>query len=171
MRWSQARLTRIRWAVVIWPSRTTGRSAIAPTARIAACGGLITAEKPSIPYIPRLETVNVAPESSGGVICPPRTRCASHRHPDIDPRVELEPPIPIGPICPRVLAQRQRTGLDHHVVERRHHGVLRSQRFQLSPPLNRLTHIHRSTQIEVRRGGLRLGHPARDHLLGLRELF
>src|SRR5680860_1330217 len=65
MRWSQARSTCIRWALAISPSRTTGRSSTAPTARIAACGGLITAEKPSIPYIPRLETVKVAPELSG----------------------------------------------------------------------------------------------------------
>ena len=57
----------------------TARSAIAPTARIAACGGLITAAKLSIPNIPRLETVKVAPESSGGVIEPSRTRSASAR--------------------------------------------------------------------------------------------
>ena len=41
-----------------------GASAIAPTARIAACGELITGGKFVTPYIPRLETVNVAPESS-----------------------------------------------------------------------------------------------------------
>ena len=52
---------------------------IAPTARIAACGGLITAAKFSMPNIPRLETVKVPPESSGGVICPSRTRAARAR--------------------------------------------------------------------------------------------
>ena len=61
-----ARLSGIRCAVVISPSRTTGRSTIDPTARIAAWGGLITAEKLVMPYIPRFETVNVPPESSGG---------------------------------------------------------------------------------------------------------
>ena len=43
----------------ISPSWTTGRGVISPTARIAACGGLITATKRLIPYMPRLETVNV----------------------------------------------------------------------------------------------------------------
>ena len=42
-------------------SSTTARRRIAPTARIADCGGFITAEKLSIPNIPRFETVNVAP--------------------------------------------------------------------------------------------------------------
>jgi len=37
-----------------------------PTARIAACGGLMTAVKLVIAYMPRFETVKVAPESSGG---------------------------------------------------------------------------------------------------------
>ena len=109
---------------------------IAPTARIAACGGLITAEKLSIPYIPRLETVKVAPESSGGVIDPSRTRSARARasaaisrsplrsasktvgttsasrrrdgDPDVDPRVELEAAVAVGAVGPRVLAQRDR---------------------------------------------------------------
>ena len=52
---------------------------IAPTARIPACGVLITAAKFSIPNMPRLETVKVPPESSGGVICPSRTRAARAR--------------------------------------------------------------------------------------------
>ena len=79
MRWSQARVTPSIWAGTISPARTTGRSTIAPTARIAACGVLITALKLSIPYIPRLETVKVPPESSGGVTWPSRTFCASAR--------------------------------------------------------------------------------------------
>ena len=60
-------------------SSTIGRWRRAPTARIAACGWLITAEKLSMPYIPRFETLNVAPESSAGVIEPSRTRAASAR--------------------------------------------------------------------------------------------
>ena len=49
-----------------------GAARIAPTARIADWGGLMTAEKLSIPNIPRFETVNVAPDSSAGVIEPSR---------------------------------------------------------------------------------------------------
>src|SRR5881398_2805380 len=63
----------------ISPSRTTGRGVSSPTARIAACGGLITATNRRMPYIPRFETVNVPAESSGGVILPSRTRSASRR--------------------------------------------------------------------------------------------
>ena len=61
------------------PSRTTGCSTSAPTARIAACGGLITAVKLLTPYIPRLETATVPPDSSGGVMLPSRTRAESAR--------------------------------------------------------------------------------------------
>ena len=64
---------------VISPSCTTACGFIAPTARIAAWGGLITAMKWSIPNMPRLDTVNVPLESSGGVILPARTRSASAR--------------------------------------------------------------------------------------------
>ena len=46
------------------------------------------------------------------------------RDPDVDPRVELEAPVPVGAVGPRVLPQRQRTGLDHHVVERGHDVAL-----------------------------------------------
>jgi len=46
---------------------------------MVACGGLITAEKLSIPYIPRLDTVNVPPDSSPGEIDPFRTRSARAR--------------------------------------------------------------------------------------------
>ena len=53
--------------------------AAAPTPRIAAWGGLITGVIAVIPYMPRFETVNVAPDSSGGVIVPSRTRSASRR--------------------------------------------------------------------------------------------
>ncbi len=64
---------------MISPSRTTGTSSIEPTARMPAWGGLMTAEKLVTPYIPRLDTVKVPPDSSGGVIDPSRTRAASAR--------------------------------------------------------------------------------------------
>ena len=51
-------------------SSTAGFFFSAPTDRIDACGGLMIAVKRSIPYIPRLDTVIVPPESSGGVIEP-----------------------------------------------------------------------------------------------------
>ena len=66
-------------ADVTSPSRTTGRGVISPTARIAACGGLITAVKRLMPNMPRFETLNVPEDSSGGVILPARTRSASAR--------------------------------------------------------------------------------------------
>ena len=59
------------------PSSTTGRLRSDPTASSAACGGLITAVKRSIPYMPRFDTVNVPPDSSGGVIFWSRTFEAS----------------------------------------------------------------------------------------------
>jgi hypothetical protein len=69
------------WLATISPlvSSTTGFKATAPTESSAAWGGLMTAEKFSIPYIPRLETVKVPPESSGGVTFPSRTFAASAR--------------------------------------------------------------------------------------------
>ena len=69
----------MRVRTVTSPSRTTGFGFIAPTPRIAACGGLITGTMRSMPYMPRLETVNVPAESSGGVILPSRTFSASAR--------------------------------------------------------------------------------------------
>src|SRR5579884_1075954 len=49
------------------PSRATGVSTAAPTARIAACGGLSTATNCSIPNMPRFEIVNV-PSSKSRVV-------------------------------------------------------------------------------------------------------
>ena len=63
----------------ISPSRTTARGSILPTARIAACGGLMTALNSVTPNMPRFETVKVPPESSGGVTALARTRSASVR--------------------------------------------------------------------------------------------
>ena len=56
-----------RAAATTAPSRTTGRSATSPTARIAACGGLITALKRRTPNMPRFETVNVPSPSCAAV--------------------------------------------------------------------------------------------------------
>ena len=44
------------WAISILPLRTTARSSLVPTARMVACGGLMTAVKSLMPYMPRLET-------------------------------------------------------------------------------------------------------------------
>ena len=65
MRWSQmsVRVQTLRRDLPVAHHRTWPTS---PTARIAACGGLITASKRRMPYIPRLETVNVPPQSSAG---------------------------------------------------------------------------------------------------------
>src|SRR4029079_6990312 len=55
-RWSQDSVTLIICAISILPPRTTGRSSLVPTARIVACGGLITAVKGLMPDMPRLAT-------------------------------------------------------------------------------------------------------------------
>src|SRR5439155_1074536 len=63
----------------IWPSRTTGVSRIVPTARIAACGGLITAVNSVTGSMPRLERVKVAPVRSSDAKRPLRARSRSPR--------------------------------------------------------------------------------------------
>ena len=113
-------------------SSTAGCFSSAPTVRIAACGGLIIAVKWSIPYMPRFETVNVPPDSSGGVIflsrtfssarasraiwpsdflsasktSAPRARPAPRPRPHVHARVELELAVAVGAVHARVLAQR-----------------------------------------------------------------
>ena len=67
------------WRSEMPPSCATGACRTAPTDRIAACGGLMIAVKLLTANMPRLETVNVPPDSSGGVIEPSRTRAASAR--------------------------------------------------------------------------------------------
>ena len=80
MRWSQISVSVIRSRATTRPrSSTAGFFISAPTARIAAWGGLTIAVKRSIPYMPRFETLNVPPDSSGGVISPSRTRSISRR--------------------------------------------------------------------------------------------
>src|ERR1043165_673961 len=61
-------------AASILPSRTTARSSPAPTARIVDCGGLITAVKSLMPYMPKLDTDDVPPWYSCGLSLRPRAR-------------------------------------------------------------------------------------------------
>src|SRR5919206_340017 len=68
MRWSQESVSSITVLTLTSPSRTTGRGVISPTARIAACGGLITAPKRLIPYIPRVDTADLPGDSSRVVL-------------------------------------------------------------------------------------------------------
>ena len=134
MRWSQASVDAHHVADdarAAWSRSATAFGSSAPTASSAACGGLITAEKLETPNIPRFETVNVPPESSGGVICPSRTFCASARErrgdlaqrllvgvedrrdherilrgdgdPDVDPRVDLDVAVAVGAVGAREL--------------------------------------------------------------------
>src|ERR1700676_1283257 len=49
-----------------WPFAATTRSAIRPTARTAACGGVMIALNASTPYIPRLLMGDVPPAISAG---------------------------------------------------------------------------------------------------------
>src|SRR5277367_240987 len=79
MRWSQARVTVIVLRACTSPPRTTARGLSEPTDKIAAWGGLMIAVKAVTPNMPRLETVNVPPPSSGGVIDASRTRSPSAR--------------------------------------------------------------------------------------------
>ena len=178
---------------------TTARGSTAPTARIAACGGLMTASKLSIPNMPRFETVNVPPESSGGVIGPSRTRSASarasraispsglrsasntvgttsascdgDRDADVDAPVQLEAPVAVGAVDARELAQRERAGLDDEVVERRARARSTDASSSWRAADARLLHVDVDVQREVRDGRPRLGHPSGDQLLGARQLL
>jgi len=110
--------------------------------------------------MPRLETVNVPPESSDGVIDPFRTRAASapvsgrdlaqslavrvehgrhdeglagrDSHADVDSRVFVHPPVPVGAVDAWELAQRGCACLDHDVVGRRD-GVALARRLDRRP--------------------------------------
>src|SRR5579864_6252504 len=61
------------------PPSTTGTSLIAPTARIAASGGLMIATNSSTPYMPRLEIEKVAPLRSPSLGRPDRARSMTCR--------------------------------------------------------------------------------------------
>src|SRR5262249_54231394 len=63
-RWSHVSVSSMRGRTAGCPSTATTLSSTAPTARIAACGGLSTAMNRSMPYIPRFEIVNVPPSRS-----------------------------------------------------------------------------------------------------------
>ena len=65
---------RITLPATIRASSTTGTSLMAPTARIAASGGLMIAVNSSTPYMPRLEIENVAPVRSPSFTRPERAR-------------------------------------------------------------------------------------------------
>ena len=106
-----------------------------------------------MPYMPRLDTVNVPPPSSGGVIVAgahalgQRARLAGDlaerllvgvehrrhdqrvlrgdRDADVDARVQLQAPVAVAAVRARVLAQGQRAGLHDHVVVRRRLGCWR----------------------------------------------
>src|SRR3989454_318895 len=65
-RWSQDRVSTIVGWTAGWPLRATTRSAMRPTARMAACGGVAVAVQASTPYMPRLLMVKPPPWMSGG---------------------------------------------------------------------------------------------------------
>ena len=58
------------------PFLTTGRCSPAPTARIQACGGLMTAANSLMPNMPRLEMVKPPPWYSSGLSLPSLARAA-----------------------------------------------------------------------------------------------
>src|SRR6266403_1889765 len=64
-RWSQDSVSTIVGWTAGWPLRAITRSAMRPTARMAACGGLTMALKASTPYMPRLLIVNPPAWMSG----------------------------------------------------------------------------------------------------------
>ena len=148
--------------------------------------------------MPRLETVNVPLESSGGVIAPARTRSATardsraiwpsdfdvrvehgrhdervlarDRDADVDARVELELAVAVGAVGAREVAQRERARLDHEVVERGR-GLVAGGGLELLAELDGLLHVDLDVEHEVGRGGLGLRHPPRDRLLQAREVL
>ena len=76
-RWSTESVSDITVAATISPfGSTTGRRTPAPTARIDACGGLITASKLSTPIIPRFEIAKLPPWYSCGASLRSRARAA-----------------------------------------------------------------------------------------------
>ena len=76
-RWSQVSVQVMTVATAISPSRTTTFCSPAPTARIAAWGGLTIEVKWLTPYMPRLETEKLPPWYSSGFSLPSRARPAS----------------------------------------------------------------------------------------------
>ena len=90
---------------------------------------------------------------------------------DVDARVELELAVAVGAVRARELAQRQRARLDDEVVERRRDAALAGGGLELLAELDGLAHVDLEREHELGRGGLGLGHPARDRLLEPGELL
>src|SRR5262249_38534342 len=66
-RWSTVSVSVIIGRTATSPSTATGRSVVAPTARIAACGGGGKAEKSSTPNKPAVGTAKRAPSSAASL--------------------------------------------------------------------------------------------------------
>ena len=142
-----------------------------------------------MPYMPRFETVNVAPDSSDGVTSPcgrappdgvtrrrwSRATSGLRRRswynqgmvsgdgdPDVDARVQLEAAVAKGTVRERMVAERERRGLDDHVVEGR---TASADVFELFSECICGVHHDFCLHLEVRDGGLRLGHPPGDQCL------
>ena len=141
--------------------------------------------------------MNVPAESSGGVILPvahalgqaPRLGgdraealrvgvedgrddervLARDRDADVDARVELELAVAVGAVGAREVAQGERGGLDHEVVEGRRRP-LAGGGLELAAQRDGLLHVDLERHHEVRRGRLGLGHPAGDRALQPVEL-
>src|SRR5215216_5383415 len=195
MRWSQESVSVMSRRSTISSSTRARTCRAAPTPRIAACGALITGVIAVIPYMPRLDTVNVAPDSSAGVIEPSRTAPASRRtsfaiaptervsasttvgtisepsaangHADVHVVVQLERVVLVGAVRQRELTQRERGGLDDEVVDRRR---ALSPGLELRSEREQVVDDDLGLDLEVRHGCLRLDHPAGDHLLDASEL-
>ena len=188
----------------MWPRRSgrRGRRAArrcAPTARIAACGGLMTAVKWVTPYMPRFETVNVPPASSGGRTVLSRTRSARARvvramspsdlrvgvedrrddervlagdgDADVDAGVQFEAAVAVGAVGAGELAQGERGCFDDHVVERWDGLVVAGGVLELGAQRAGGGHVDVGGDREVGDGRLGFGHAAGDDLLQARELL
>ena len=92
------------------------------------------------------------------------------RDPDVDPRVELDPAVAIGAVGPGEVAEGERARLHHHVVEGRDHLPLLGRGLERLSAFNGGGHVDLRLQVEMRRSRLRLGHPAGDGLLELRQV-
>ena len=77
MRWSALSVSIRTCRATAAPSRSATRCTAAPTASVAAWPGWMIAVKACTPCMPRLETVNVAPDSAAAVIVASRTSATS----------------------------------------------------------------------------------------------
>ena len=193
-RWSTVSVIVIIGRITTAPSRATGVSTVAPTARIAACGGLSTATNCSMPNMPRFEIVNVPSSRSCVVSLLSRARptiVAAGRR-DLGERQPLDgaqdrhdEPLRRGDgdadVRGRELQQRVLGVLHVHVAvaHQRLRAHLREQvgdgdahvRVQLArarDELVRARHVGADRQLEDRRLP-RGGQPARDRLADVRQ--